>query len=623
VTAGERGRRALDAELASVRARLEGDRGDVAEPSELLDAVCAAFRLSPFERSILALCAGAEIDGAFSDACARAGGSPFPTFGLALARLQDAHWSAITPAGPLRRWRLVVPEPGAALTRARLRIDERVLHFLAGVSYLDPAVDGLVEPVDDEGLLAPAHSAVAEVVARAIGGGTGHWPRVELLGPERVAKRAIAARASAIAGRRLYRVDLVALPGSAEECAELVTLWEREAALGGLALLVEDDETLAGERDRLALRTVARRAQGVVMVSSTDPLGEVEHSLRIEVAGTSARERAGLWRQALGDGGAGLNGHIQAVAEQFDLDAAALRDAGDEAMAGGDGAVEDRLWAACRARARPRLDDLAVRVESSATWDDLVVPPDAARTLRELTAQVRRRERVYVDWGFASRSARGLGISALFAGQSGTGKTMAAEVVANSLGVDLYRIDLSSVVSKYIGETEKNLRRVFDAAERGAVVLLFDEADALFGKRTEVKDSHDRFANIEVSYLLQRMEAYRGLAILTTNRRDAIDEAFLRRLRFVVEFSFPDVAGRAAIWERIFPESTPLDGVDPHRLAQLSVAGGNIRNIALGAAFLAADEQVPVGMGHLRRAARTEYAKLQRPQSSLEIELTP
>jgi SpoVK/Ycf46/Vps4 family AAA+-type ATPase len=206
----------------------------------------------------------------------------------------------------------------------------------------------------------------------------------------------------------------------------------------------------------------------------------------------------------------------------------------------------------------------------------------------------------------------------LFAGESGTGKTMAAEVLANDLHLDLYRIDLASVVSKYIGETEKNLGRVFDAAEDSGAILLFDEADALFGKRSEVKDSHDRYANIEVSYLLQRMEVYRGLAILTTNMKSALDGAFQRRLRFVVQFPFPDQQEREAIWRGIFPPVTPIDGVDYAKLAKLNVSGGNIRNIALNAAFLAADDGSAIAMKHLLQAAHGEAAKRDRPLSDAE-----
>ncbi len=249
-----------------------------------------------------------------------------------------------------------------------------------------------------------------------------------------------------------------------------------------------------------------------------------------------------------------------------------------------------------------------------------MLPEPQRATLRQIVAQVRARTIVHERWGFATRSARGLGMAVLFSGAAGTGKTMAAEVLARELELDLYRIDLSAVVSKYIGETEKNLRRVFDAAEAGGAVLLFDEADALFGHRSEVRDSHDRYANIEVSYLLQRMEAYRGLAVLTTNVEGALDQAFMRRLRFVVRFPFPDLDQRREIWRRTFPAATPVVSVDVDALARLDVAGGNIRNIAINAAFLAADTTEPVRMEHILAAARSEYAKLERPLSDLDLE---
>jgi SpoVK/Ycf46/Vps4 family AAA+-type ATPase len=233
--------------------------------------------------------------------------------------------------------------------------------------------------------------------------------------------------------------------------------------------------------------------------------------------------------------------------------------------------------------------------------------------LRLLSAHARHRVTVYEEWGMRMGRTTGLGSTAVFAGPSGTGKTLAAEVLANDLDLDLYRVDLSAVVSKYVGETEKNLRRVFDAADHGSAVLLFDEADALFGKRSEVKDSHDRYANVEVSYLLQRMEAYRGLALLTTNMPESIDTAFLRRVRFLVTFPFPDEAMRVELWRRAFADETPTRGLDVLALAQLDVAGGTIRNIAVNAAFLAAEAAGPVTMEHVLRAARIEGGKLGRP----------
>ena len=311
---------------------------------------------------------------------------------------------------------------------------------------------------------------------------------------------------------------------------------------------------------------------------------------------------------------------IDTLIAQFNLSPVAIRSAAHHSdRAQPDHSLASVLWEACRTEARPRLEGLAQRIETAATWDDLVLPEKEREQMRHISLHVRRRTRVYENWGFADRSSRGLGISVLFAGASGTGKTTAAEVLAHELHLDLFRIDLSQIISKYIGETEKNLSRVFDAADQGAAVLLFDEADAIFGKRTEVKDSHDRYANCEVSYLLQRMEAYRGLAILTTNRKSSLDPAFLRRLRFVVEFPFPEAAQRAEIWRRVFPGRTPVEGLNIDQLARLRVAGGNIHNIAMGAAFLAADADEPVRMEHLLAATRAEFAKLEIPLNDTEV----
>jgi hypothetical protein len=279
------------------------------------------------------------------------------------------------------------------------------------------------------------------------------------------------------------------------------------------------------------------------------------------------------------------------LAGQFDLDPVALsRLCGStEDGPAGESAAErrSRLWAGCLAATRPRLELLAQRLEIRARREDLVLPADLTEQLDRIRDQVRHRTVVYEDWGVARQTSRGLGITALFAGESGTGKTTTAEVLAAELGLDLYRIDLSAVVSKYIGETEKNLRRLFDAAERGGAILFFDEADALFGRRSEVRDSHDRYANIEVNYLLQRMEAYRGLAILATNQQGALDQAFSRRLRFVLEFPFPGPADREAIWRRAFAPGVATD-LDHARLAGLGMTGGTIHNIAVNATFAAA-----------------------------------
>jgi SpoVK/Ycf46/Vps4 family AAA+-type ATPase len=270
------------------------------------------------------------------------------------------------------------------------------------------------------------------------------------------------------------------------------------------------------------------------------------------------------------------------------------------------------LFAAARAQCGLELEALATRVEPRHRWDELVLPPDALQQLREICDRVANRETVVERWGFGRRIARGGGVNALFAGPSGTGKTMAAEVMAGALGVDLFRVDLAGVVSKYIGETEKNLDRVFAAAEHANGILFFDEADALFGKRSEVRDSHDRYANIEVSYLLQKMEQFDGVAILATNLRGNLDDAFIRRLAFSVHFPFPDAEHRARIWRGIWPAETPIDqSIDAAKLGRLlALSGGNIRNIALAAAFFAAERDARVEIADVVDAAAREYQKL-------------
>jgi len=596
--------------------------------SPALDTLSETFRLTPFERDLLLLCAGMELDSTLGMLCAAAQGEPrraYPTFDLALAALPDAHWSALTPAAPLRYWRLVEVGPGDTLTTSPLRVDERILHYLAGISYLDQRLQDLVEPLDVPVELPPLHSALVQKIS-------GLWSRMEgvpaepviqLCGEEGTAKQAIAAAASAASGLQPYAIRATDIPAVADEREALARLWEREAALSGGALLVDCQDRETSESLRPVLSLV-ERLRGMLLVITREPLRFRKRPLiRLDVNKPGASEQRSLWQHALGPLASEMNGQIEVLTAQFSLDAQGIRAASVEVLEGLSQGREEApgtaLWEACRIQSRPRLDDLAQRIEPAATWAELVLPEPQLQLLRDVATHVRQRVRVYEAWGFATKGARGLGISALFAGASGTGKTMAAEVLAGELRLDLYRIDLSQVVSKYIGETEKNLRRVFDAAEEGGAILLFDEADALFGKRSEVKDSHDRYANIEVSYLLQRMEAYRGLAVLTTNMKNALDQAFLRRIRFVVQFPFPDAAQRAEIWRRIFPADTPTHDLKVDKLARLNVAGGNIRNIALNAAFLAADAGEPVGMTHLLRAARGEYSKLEKPLTETEI----
>ena len=598
-----------------------------------LDAVCAQLSLSGFERRVIVLCAAPELDGGFGEVLGAAHSDParaYPTFGLALAAFPDAHWSALSPWAPLRRWRLIEPGPGL-LTAAPLRIDEWLLHMLTGAGGLDQRLAAMVRPLEEAGP-APASAAAAVETLTAAWLRPGPGVPVALRGPARQPKRAIFATACARLGWEPFVLDAADLPAQAGERDELMRLWERGALLGQAALLIEcydvDEPASRGVLERF----VDRLATPAAVAVADGARAGTRPCLTVDAAKPTPAEQRDLWRAALGgnDGFRSLNGTLDRVVAQFDLDAEAIEAAADQALGdlaaapspadpspAGDAGL--RVWDACRRSARGGLDTLAQRLESTATFDDLVLPEAQRALLGDILAHVRHRSLVYEEWQMSGPSRRGLGISALFAGPTGTGKTLAAEVLADALALDLYRIDLSQVISKYIGETEKNLCRIFEAAGDSGAVLLFDEADALFGRRSEVRDSHDRYANVEISYLLQAMESYRGLAVLTTNMRSALDPAFLRRLRFVVTFPFPGPAERARIWQRAFPPATPTEGLDVARLAQLSVAGGNIRTIALHAAFAAAQAGVPVGMPQVLRAAVAEYAKLERPLSDAEI----
>jgi len=604
--------------------RREPDEGTPATSSpSALDTLCALFGLTTFERKIVLVCAGMELDGDFASSCGAASGSvgnPWPSFGLALAAFPDAHWDALGNNAPLRRWRLIEICGDGRLTHSRLRIDERILFFLTGVSQLDARLASLVEPLQEAAEIAESQRVVLDRLESA-------WkyalanrhvlPALQLCGLDAGAKRTLATALAPRLRIEIFRLPAALLPTNLGELENMHRIWEREAVLRNAALLLDCDRFETAEASHaLAIDRWIELTRTPLLISVRDPRPEIERPLlNVEVGKPTSREQREAWNHALGDKAGGWNGQLERLVSQFDFSTAAI-----SSTARSLGEKDDhRLWEACRLRARPRLQDLAQHIVSGATWADIVLSAPQIQTLQTVALQVRHRARVCDEWGFAEKSSRGLGLSALFAGPSGTGKTLAAEILANELELDLFRIDLSAVVSKYIGETEKNLRRVFDAAEEGGAILFFDEADALFGKRSEVKDSHDRYANVEISYLLQRMEAYRGLAILATNMKEALDQAFLRRLRFVVQFPFPDQAQRAEIWRRIFPAKTPTDSLDINRLARLSISGGNIRSIALNAAFAAADAGEPVRMPHLLGAARLEYEKLEKPLTQTEL----
>jgi hypothetical protein len=602
-----------------------------------LQRLCENFSLSDFERDVLLLCAGMEFDPNWGMLCAEIANDPklaYPTFSLAMSLLDHADWSALSPAANLRRWLLVEIGAGIALTSSPLRINERILHYLMGDQHLDERLLKLLEPVVANSVQIDSHQqimkqAIATWVNASEDDGLEVLPVLQLCGEDVASKMAIAVNVCLDLGLNLYKIPASLLPHDLSNLQLIAQLCDREYTLNEMALLLDCDRDEAPNQNQdMAIGYLTEILRCPMIISSQTRRRQHQRTIiTFDVQSPSINEQQTLWEESLReldiDTKDSLNGSIHELVSYFNLSPTHIYNASLKAKSShhlqSKHTFHQTLWNACRAQSRPRLDELAQSVETTATWDDLILPSKEKLVLHDIAAHVRQRLTVYEKWGFAGRSRRGLGISALFAGTSGTGKTMAAEVLGNELQLDVYRIDLSSVIDKYIGETEKNLKRIFDAAEGGGVILLFDEADALFGKRTEVKDSHDRHANVGVSYLLQRMEAYRGLAVLTTNLKNSLDQAFLRRLRFVIQFPFPDAEQRAEIWRRAFPEKTPILDLDYVKLGKLSVAGGNIRNIALNSAFIAADHNEAVQMKHILQAAKIEYIKLEKPMMDAEI----
>jgi ATPase family associated with various cellular activities (AAA) len=615
--------------LAWIRSRLrhmagDADAGDAGgRPPAALEDLARQLGLSGFERQVVLLCVAMELDTGVASLCAHAhgdAGRPYPTFALALTLFEHPTWDALAPDGPLRAWRLIEVHQRSEepLLTSLLRIDERILHHAKGLACVDERLGPLLAPMPGgdvaEATGSPAVREVADALRRADAGRAGAF--VYLLGSDPEAGRELAEGAAAASGLLLRRLSARVLEAPDAEADALARLLRRECLLAPLALYLDARELEPAAARRLSefLGRLAGPGGGPLFVALEEvPPDAPPAALAPDVGRPAPGEQRAAWAEELGHHAGELPGRL---AGQFHLGRSAIRRIARVACCGGTSDPQEfgaRLWDACRRATRPRLEALAVRLEPRATWDELVLPPAELALLRLVAVRARRRSTVYDDWGFRRKLGRGLGLSVLFVGESGTGKTLAAEVLASELRLDLYRIDLSAVVSKYVGETEKNLRRLFDAAEDGGAILFFDEADALFGKRGEVKDSHDRYANIEVNYLLQRIEAYQGLAVLATNMKAALDPAFLRRLRSVVRFPFPGPAERRAIWPRAFPPGVPLGELDWDRLARFNLTGGSIQNIALDAAFLAADAGVPVAMAQVLEAARAEFRKLERP----------
>jgi hypothetical protein len=658
----------LHVEIEEAAAEL--DEAAKAEPPPALVILTERLGLSRFEQEILLLCASVELDTRIAALCARAqddASKPYPTFALAMAMFAEPTWDALSPQHPLRYLRLIeVNQPAAQpLTASALRVDERILNFIKGLNEFDDRLAPLLVAVDAPDMdLPPSQQLIAGAILRNIRQSAanifaGRIPLIELTGIDSSSKQFIAAVVADALQFRLYRMPAEVLPANAAELETLTRLWQREALLKPVALYIDASDLTIESPAFAAIRRFCKQCPGLAFLDTRLAWNIASDDVVVaDVASPTPAEQKKVWIAKLSavsdnapesestedksdetetvettDDGI-KTGEISAdeidffaalLANQFNLSLPAIHRIAQNSLTyqSAETSPLDAVWEMCLSNSRPRLDALAQRIDAKATRSDIVLPVEETTLLAQIVEQVKHRGTVYDDWGFRERMNRGLGISALFAGESGTGKTMAAEVIASELNLNLYRIDLSSVVSKYIGDTERNLRQVFDAAEAGSAILFFDEADALFGRRSEVKDSHDRYANIEINYLLQRLESFGGLAILASNMKSALDTAFMRRLRFIVNFPFPGRTEREKIWQKVFPPATPKDALDYERLARFNLSGGSINNIALNAAFMATNQKPPrVTMRLIFDAVRTEFRKLGLPVNETDFALS-
>ncbi|MFI0218838.1 ATP-binding protein [Streptomyces lydicus] len=576
------------------------------------------YDLSPFELNVLLVALAPEVDlryerlyGYLQDDVTRRRPTVELTLNLLCRGVAEKmrRRSDFAADAPLLRHRLVrlVADPHQVQPPLLARYvvpDEQIVDVLLGASGLDRRLTvwcRLVHDVEDSGAGWGAGRA-AELRDLLVAGRL-----LYLRGRPGSGRQQVTRAAAAGLGRPLFHGDLALAPADPAAFDEALRCCLREAELYGAVPYLDRADTLEGQRRDLAVRTLAE-VPGPVVLAGTAPWATTTSPLavhRVEFPPTGVAERRSCWASALA-GRTFVADDLDVLAERFALTPRAIAEAAGRAR--GDTLAE--LSAAARTAAGQELAELADRIEPRACWTDLVLPRDELGALREVCARVAGQGRVLGEWGFGHKLSRGTGVGVLLSGPPGTGKTMAAEVVAGELHLDLYRINLAGVVSKYIGETEKNLDRIFGAAEQANAILLFDEADALLGKRSEVRDAHDRYANIEVAYLLQRMETYQGVTVLATNMRHSLDEAFTRRLAYTIQFPFPDEASRARIWRGIWPKDTPLaPDIDTDLMAaRFTLSGGHIKNVALAAAFLAGPG--PVTMAHVLHAVRREYQKM-------------
>jgi winged helix domain-containing protein/ATPase family protein associated with various cellular activities (AAA) len=596
----------------------------------LLNQLVSAFRLTGLDASILLLCLAPELDRRYErlyaylqdDVSERR-----PTVNLMMNLLgrsvaeRFTVWERLAANRPLRQYRLLETESRlqqSGLLSQILKVDHRVVAFLLGDGQPDERLKQAVRFISPD---TPISAANLETVYRALP----EAPMVYMQGRGGMGESETAAALCAPLDWPLLQIDLPPLNTPEGNFDLTWRLALREGYLNRAAILLDGWESCLDEHFQPPLplwQALLDYPLPVFLRGKGDwepaDVHRTRRLLRLSFSIPAYAERREAWEQLMEGHGAAVEAETaHELANKFRFTrsqiARAVQSAADRAASRGETMNRADLYSGAQAHASLRLGHLAQRISPRYTWTQLILPPDPLAQLRELASRIQYAHVVNDEWGFA-KNGGGRGVSALFAGESGTGKTLAAEVIAGDLGLVLYKIDLSAVVSKYIGETEKNLNSIFSEAQSGNAILFFDEADALFGKRSEVRDAHDRYANIEVAYLLQQIEDYDGLVVLATNFRQNIDEAFTRRLDFLIDFPFPDVPYRQQIWAAHFPTNAPLSAeVDLAEIAaRYRLAGGNIRNAALAAAYLAAADGQVITSAHIRSAIRREHQKMGR-----------
>jgi len=611
------------------------------------------FRLDEFELDTVLLCLAAELDLRYEKLYAYLQDDVTrkrPSVDLAL-NLLSRSFSEKLSARPkfssssrLVKHQLIslVNDPtmqAPSLLNMYLKLDERIVYYLLDGDEIDSRLSSLVSLVQPnsklENLILPDN--LARRLELLAGGHSKENRRFNLYfqGPYGSGKRSTAGAICHSLGLKLLVVDATRVASAGGDFGPLIRLITREALLQDAGIYWHNFDVFLSDDQRASLATLLQELTsaktimffGAEAVWEPSDLPQFAPFIRITLPRPAYSDRVSFWANVLGDTAA-ADVDVTALANKFRFTGGQIRDAA--VTAGNLARRRDPqgssinmldLLEACRLQSNRKLASLSTQIPRHYSWPDIVLPPEKLRQLREVCNAVEYRSLVYDEWGFDKKLSLGKGLSLLFTGPSGTGKTMAAQILAGELGLDLYKIDLSTVISKYIGETEKNLARIFAEAVTSNAVLFFDEADALFGKRSEVRDSHDRYANIEINYLLQKMEEYEGTVILATNLRKNMDEAFVRRIQFTIEFPFPNADQRLAIWQKTMPDSMPRKHLDLELMAnRFELAGGSIRNIVLSAAFLGADDGGCVTMAHLLRATRQEYQKMGKVVTQAEFE---